>query len=188
MIDPALAAELIDIINESYPDRVEQILAAERRDAPGFEGEDIFIIAMDGRKQLAIRLNETRPEGEQVAIKLINASEIDPTAVDEPAFSEGEPPDTVDTWAEEARQAAGPIVDGWVEQVRSLLDSTGGLQEFGESLLTIFPNLDGKDYRQIMGAAMLASSLAAAAEGEEVAGQSEASPVDLPRNSEVPNA
>lgn len=87
MLDPAIALDLMNIISETYTDRVKSIVSAETRPAPGFEGDDIFIVARDGRKQLAIRLNETRLGNDQIAIKLLNPNEIDPGASD---YAEGE--------------------------------------------------------------------------------------------------
>ena len=100
MIDPAIAIDLMDIINETYTDRVESIVSAETRPAPGFEGDDIFIVARDGRKQLAIRLNETRPENDQIAIKLLKPNEIYPSASD---YGESEQSELTDSeWDEMA--------------------------------------------------------------------------------------
>lgn len=165
MLDPTVTAELIAIINETYQDRVETIVTAETRPAPGFDGDDLFVIALDGRKQLAIRINETRPPDDQIAIKLLNAAEIDPAGATDPAqFAEAEPPDAVDNWTEETRQAAGAVTDRWVEQIRGLLADAGGLPEFAETLLTVYPDLDGSQLRTIMGDAMTAASLAGAQE------------------------
>lgn len=72
--------------------------------------------------------------------------------------------DAVDLWTEEVRQEAGAETDRWVDQIRTMLDQSGGLPEFAEQLLTVYPDLDGTQMRSIMADAIAASSLAGAAE------------------------
>jgi phage gp29-like protein len=81
-----------------------------------------------------------------------------------PAFAEGEDLDAVDRWVEEVRQSAGGIVDGWAGQIQELMEQAGSLTGFAETLLTIYPQLEGGQLRDIMGDALMAASLAGAAE------------------------
>ena len=98
MLDPDVAADLMDIINESYTDGIDEIVSAETQDAPGFEGDDLFVVALDGQKRLGIRINETRPGKDQITIKLLKPNEIYPSASD---YGESEQSELTDSeWDE----------------------------------------------------------------------------------------
>lgn len=164
-IDPGVVQQLIEIINKTYLDRVEQIVAAETRPAPGFEGEDIFVIALDGRKKLAIRLNETRPAGDQIAIKLLNAAEIDPGAEDEPeaafSLSDAWPGDVavdpLEGWVAELRATGGAAVAGWLEQIQARARAAGSLEEFAGELDALYGALAPGEFEAALKVAMEAA-------------------------------
>lgn len=91
-------------------------------------------------------------------------------ATDSVDFSEStdfaEEPDTVDLYTDRLRKEAGKEVDGWVNQVKGLLDQAGDLPSFSETLLNLYPDLKGDRLRDIMGDAMLAASIAGSLEGD----------------------
>lgn len=77
-----------------------------------------------------------------------------------------EDPDTVDLYTDRLRKEAGKEVDGWVGQIKNLLDESGDLASFSETLLTLYPDLKGDRLRSIMGDAMTAASIAGSLEGD----------------------
>lgn len=69
-------------------------------------------------------------------------------------------PDTIDIWAERLRGQIGPEIDGWINQIQLELDDATDLAQFGDRLYAMFPELSGETFSQIMGDALMASSLA----------------------------
>lgn len=103
--------------------------------------------------------------------------EILPDSLGEPSpanqqpfeFAETPPPDTVDDFAGRLRDQAGPVVDGWTNQIRELLEGSEDLPNFAEQLYTLYPQMEGQELTQIMQQAMMASSWAGAFEAQEEA-------------------
>ncbi|RUS92520.1 DUF935 family protein [Trichormus variabilis] len=75
--------------------------------------------------------------------------------------------DTVDSFTEQLRGDAGNLTDGWIEQIRGLLDKSEGLVDFQESLLDLYPDLPIEELSSIMGEAMTTAHLAGQYEAEE---------------------
>lgn len=156
MIDPAQYPTLIELINETYLDQVEQIVGAKTED-----NGDILCIARDGPKQLAIKITPT-----DISIRLLNPQAVagnNPLALSDPLPS----PSTVDRFLTQLQRQAQPQIAGMVSQLQELFDSSTDLVEFREKLDTAYPDLDGQDLTQIMAQAMFASKLAGVFEAEQ---------------------
>jgi hypothetical protein len=74
--------------------------------------------------------------------------------------------DTVESFSEQLRREAGHLTDGWIEQIRGLLDNSGDLVDFQESLLDLYPDLPIEDLSAVMGEAMTTAHLAGQYEAE----------------------
>jgi len=58
----------------------------------------------------------------------------------------------------------GPVVDGWVDQVQALMESAGSLEEFGEALAGLYPELDKTQFAEQFRYGLLAVQAAGMAE------------------------
>jgi phage gp29-like protein len=142
---------LLNIINGTYRDEVEQILSAQLQD-----DDSTVAIGLDGKKQVAALITENR-----IKVRLLNPDDIEGGAAD---FAEGDEADTADQYREQLRTQAGPLIDEWVGKVKALLDESGDLASFSERLLDLYPDLDGQRLRRIMSDAMTAASIAGSQE------------------------
>jgi len=55
---------------------------------------------------------------------------------------------------------ADPLLDALLEPVRQALNASGDLMDFREKLLTLYPNLDGKAFAELMGQALAVADAA----------------------------
>jgi phage gp29-like protein len=69
-------------------------------------------------------------------------------------------PDTVDVYAERLRAQAGVELDGWLDRIEQELDGAADLSQFADRLYELFPELPSERFAQVMGDALVASSLA----------------------------
>lgn len=74
--------------------------------------------------------------------------------------------DTADSFTERLRNEVGALTDGWVEQIRELLDNSNDLADFRESIAELYPDLSIEDMSAIMGEALTAARLAGQYEAE----------------------
>jgi len=78
-----------------------------------------------------------------------------------PAFAA--PPDATDPTAplvERLGREADPLLDALLEPVRAALESSADLMAFRDSLLTLYPDLDGKAFAELMGQALAVADAA----------------------------
>lgn len=111
---------------------------------------------------------ESVPGEDDNSIMLVN-----PDEVDDAEFAEADDPDTVVEYSEQLRSAAGPIIDGWVDQVRSELSDVSDLAEFAERISGLYPKLKGDDLRRLVNDALTAASIAGAQEDLSAEGRDE---------------
>jgi phage gp29-like protein len=69
-------------------------------------------------------------------------------------------PDTVDVYAERVRVQAGAELDGWLDRIEQELEGAADLSQFADRLYELFPELPSERFAQVMGDALVASSLA----------------------------
>jgi hypothetical protein len=150
LIPQADYPELIDIINETYTDGLDRILAAEIDDR-----DNIICLAQDGDKQLAIEITDS-----DIKIKLYN-----------PTAKFRQEPDTPSQIATNLQKIGDPIFGGWLEQIKQMLETSDDLESMRESLFQLYPDLDGTELTEQMTDAMALASMAgfweAGNEGDE---------------------
>jgi phage gp29-like protein len=122
---------LIQLINQTYTDEVEQILSAGVDD-----NENIICLAQDGGKQLAIQITDT-----DIKIKLFN-----PTA----QFSEPEDDDPIDPILTQLKPIGDATFQAWFTQLSSLLDDSENLNDFQDRLIDTYPELDASEFKSAM--------------------------------------
>lgn len=81
-------------------------------------------------------------------------------------FAEDEP-DTVDAFTNRLRKSAGDLTNGWLEQIKDLLDNSDNLVDFQEALTSLYPDLPIDEMSAIMAEAMTASRLAGHYEAQQ---------------------
>jgi hypothetical protein len=139
LIPPDRYPNLIQLINRTYTDEVEQILSAGAD-----ENGTIICLAQDGRKQLAIEIGD-----DDVQIRRFN-----PTA----QFSQQQ--DTPDRIATNLQKLGDPIVGGWLRQIEQMLATSDDLETAREALFQLYPDLDSTDLAEQMTDAAAAASMA----------------------------
>lgn len=122
--------DLISLINETYTDRVEQILNAGVDD-----NENIVCLAQDGNKQLAIEITDN-----DIKIKLFK-----PTT----QFSEPED-DPIDPILTQLKPIGDATFTEWFTQLQSLMQESENLIEFRDKLTDAYPDLDSAQFKQAM--------------------------------------
>jgi phage gp29-like protein len=146
LIPPERYPNLIQLINRTYTDEVEQILSA------GVDKNGTIIcLAQDGNKQLAIEIGDN-----DVQIRLFN-----PTT----QFSQQQ--DTPDQIATNLQKLGDPIVGGWLHQIEQVLTTSDDLETAREALFQLYPDLESTELTQQMTAATAAASMAGFWEAEQ---------------------
>lgn len=86
----------------------------------------------------------------------------------EAAFAEALKPDpeALNLLTTRLQDEAGPLVDEWVGQLRTLFDEAESLEDLATKLEAAYPELSGQALTEVMGQAMLAASLTGYAESE----------------------
>jgi hypothetical protein len=125
LIPPERYPNLIQLINRTYTDEVEQILSAGSD-----ENGTIICLAQDGNKQLAIEIGD-----DDVQIRLFN-----PTA----QFAAPKQ-DTPDRIATNLQKLGDPIVSGWLRQIEQVLATSDDLETAREALFQLYPDLDSAE-------------------------------------------
>jgi hypothetical protein len=139
LIPPERYPNLIQLINRTYTDEVEQILSA------GVDKNGTIIcLAQDGNKQLAIEIGDN-----DVQIRLFN-----PTT----QFSQQQ--DTPDQIATNLQKLGDPIVGDWLRQIEQMLATSDDLETAREALFQLYPDLDSTDLAEQMTDATAAASMA----------------------------
>ena len=67
---------------------------------------------------------------------------------------------TVAPMAERLGREAAPLIDGFLEPVRSLLKRSADFDEFGDGLLKLYPDLDATALAELMGQAFAVADAA----------------------------
>ena len=122
--------DLISLINETYTDRVEQILNAGVDD-----NENIVCLAQDGNKQLAIEITDN-----DIKIKLFK-----PTT----QFSEPED-DPIDPILTQLKPIGDATFTEWFTQLQSLMQESENLIEFRDKLTDAYPDLDSAQFLSLI--------------------------------------
>jgi hypothetical protein len=138
--------ELIDIINETYTDGLDRILAAEVAD-----DDSIVCVGQDGVKQIAVKITDT-----DIQIRLIDPNQIEGGTARFTAPKQ----DTPDRIATNLQKLGDPIVGGWLRQIEQMLATSDDLETAREALFQLYPDLDSTDLAEQMTDAMAAASMA----------------------------
>jgi phage gp29-like protein len=138
--------DLIQLINITYTDEVEQILSAGVE-----ENGDIICLAQDGNKQLSVKI------GDNIQIKLFNPT-VQFTAPKQ---------DTPDQIATNLQKLGDPIVGGWLRQIEQVLATSDDLETAREALFQLYPDLESAELAQQMTDATAAASMAGFWEAEQ---------------------
>jgi hypothetical protein len=140
LIPPERYPNLIQLINRTYTDEVEQILSAGAD-----ENGTIICLAQDGNKQLAIEIGDN-----DVQIRL-----FDPTA----QFNAPKP-NTSDQIATNLQKLGDPIIGGWLRQIEQMLTTSDDLETAREALFRLYPDLDSTELTEQMTDATALASMA----------------------------
>lgn len=88
-------------------------------------------------------------------------AEAEPTEAAPAAFADPEDrPDPIEPLTERLGREAEPLVESLLEPVRQALEDSADLMDFRERLLTLYPDLDGKAFAELMGQALAAADAA----------------------------
>ncbi|HRY15769.1 MAG TPA: DUF935 family protein, partial [Candidatus Competibacteraceae bacterium] len=68
--------------------------------------------------------------------------------------------DPVGPFVDRLGRESGPLLDALLEPVRQALNASGDLMDFREKLLTLYPDLDGKAFAELMGHALAVADAA----------------------------
>jgi hypothetical protein len=140
LIPPESYPGLIQLVNRTYTDEVDQILSAGAD-----ENGTIICLAQDGNKQLAIEIGDN-----DVQIRLFN-----PTA----QFNQSKQ-NTPDRIATNLQKLGDPIVGGWLRQIEQMLTTSGDLETAREALFQLYPDLDSTELAEQMTDATALASMA----------------------------
>lgn len=100
-------------------------------------------------------------EWEVVAPSPTTASEAEPTKEAPAAFADpADPADPTEPLTERLGAEAEPLVESLLEPVRQALEDSRDLMDFRERLLTLYPDLDGNAFAELMGQALAAADAA----------------------------
>ncbi|MGD1907393.1 MAG: DUF935 domain-containing protein [Leptolyngbyaceae cyanobacterium] len=77
------------------------------------------------------------------------------------------PGELAEAYRRQARATLGPVVDGWVDQVRDVLDGAEDFDQFSEGLIALYPNLAKDEFAEVMRDSLLAAHLGGAAEVDQ---------------------
>jgi phage gp29-like protein len=138
--------DLISLINQTYTDRVEQILSAGVDEAG-----NIICLAQDGSKQLAIEITDT-----DIKIKLFS-----PTEQPTPSTTFAATPDPIDPILTQLKPIGDATFQDWFLNLQSLMQDSDNLTDFQTKLTTAYPDLDAAEFKQ----AMLDASVVAGMQG-----------------------
>jgi hypothetical protein len=172
---------LIELANITYQDRIERIGAAQLQD----DGDTIIAIGQDGIKRIAFRVTS-----EQIEFKLLNPEDIiggDESEDDEPKedaatfmlpAKPGEdlnslsdsliaPPDPVRDVTTTLRPQASNLITDWLQAIKDTITSSGDLNEIGDRLMALYPDLPSGDLARLLADASTVAGLAGYYEAQE---------------------
>lgn len=153
--------DLIQLINITYTDEVEQILSAGVDD-----NGTIICLAQDGSKQLAISIGD-----DDIQIRLFNPQAVAGETA-QMAAPENFAPDLVDSYVDQLKQQF-PFKP-WLQQAKELLMQSPNLEDYSAKLVDLYPEMPSGDFNQIMLDALTAASMAGYFDAEsEMAGEAE---------------
>lgn len=130
------------LIETTYSDGVDEILSGPELD----EQDRLHGAFRDDNKTFEVWIFESRGKW-RIEYKPLSGV----TDFNEPNEEDLDPPDAITT---QTATEAQPIIDDWLERVKSLLDDTTNLSEFQEKLESLYPDLNKSDLVDIMGAAL----------------------------------
>jgi phage gp29-like protein len=140
--------QLIALINETYTDEIDRLV-----DASVDDRDNIFCVAIDGTKRLAIKIDDS-----DIQIKLISSTA-------EFAAHENISPDLVDFYVAQLTDT-DPFAP-WLQQARNALAGSADLDEYVIKLETMFTELPSDKFNQVMSEAMTAASMGGYFESED---------------------
>jgi len=97
-------------------------------------------------------------KGEPVAGKPA-APKAPPEPGEEVAFAEGDLADGTEALADKAREEAGKLIDGWLDEVGAIVEKAESLEDLQAMIDKKFGKLDKKQFAKVMEKAMLAAQL-----------------------------
>lgn len=148
-----LQAGFAKMIETVYTDGVDEIL-----DGPFNDGNILWGKFRGGRKVFDVEVDV-----KSMDIDYAPAPETDPSE-----FAETSDPTDDPTAIQSAlTNRANPIVEGWIDQVRTrLAEGDGDLADFAEKLDTLMPEMDANEYNTLMAEATSLSHLAGRASAQ----------------------
>lgn len=171
--DPEILTQLLAAINsDGYgSEEIDRIISVTEVPTPGYEDEDIVVIAQSGIKQLVFLMNDTRPEGQTFQSRILNPDDLgDDANFAEYALDES---DELATIAENIRSAQREDLDiladrfrsidpmkPWLQSLSDGLDGINNLSDFAEYLTEAWDKLDPKEFRDRMTEAVTIASMA----------------------------
>lgn len=158
LIPPERYPNLIQLINKTYTDEVEQILSAGAD-----ENGTIICLAQDGNKQLAIEIGD-----DDIQIRLFNPQAITGQTA-QMAAPEKFAPDLVDSYVDRLKQQF-PFKP-WLQQAKELLMQSPSLEAYSAKLVDLYPEMPSGDFNQIMLDALTAASMAGYFDAESEMGE-----------------
>lgn len=158
LIPPDRYPNLIQLINKTYTDEVEQILSAGAD-----ENGTIICLAQDGNKQLAINVGD-----DDIQIRLFNPQAIAGETA-QMAAPEKIAPDLVDSYVDRLKQQF-PFKP-WLQQAKELLMQSPSLEDYSAKLVDLYPEMPSGDFNQIMLDALTAASMAGYFDAESKIGE-----------------
>lgn len=149
---------LAKIVNGTYLDKVDRILAARVED----DKSTITFVAQDGKRYLA---GQIAPGG--ISYRFINPAELQAIGAGKSSFAEPEDTtDTVDEMADALGAAGANVLADWLATIQDKLNKSRDLPEFAEAISSLYADLDNTAFLGLIGQAIEAAALAGAAEGE----------------------
>ena len=149
---------LIQLINITYTDEVEQILSAGVDDSGA-----IVCLAQDGNKRLAIKIGD-----DDIQIRLSNPQAVTGQTA-QMAAPEEFAPDLVDSYVDQLKQQF-PFKP-WLQQAKELLMQSPNLEDYSTKLVDMYPEMPSDDFNQIMLDALTAASMAGYFDAESEMGE-----------------
>jgi phage gp29-like protein len=87
-------------------------------------------------------------------------------------FSEDDtlpPGELAAAYRDQARTTLGPVVDGWVDQIRGVLDAAEDFDQFSEGLIALYPELARDEFAETLRDSLLAAHLGGMSEVDQEA-------------------